>query len=74
MHHDPACPARAAAQTYQSSLEARTQKARGGNARHGASRRIALGVLRKERLVAIFENTVMIARPIQDVFAFLSEP
>jgi uncharacterized protein YndB with AHSA1/START domain len=32
----------------------------------------ALGV-RKERLVATFENTVMIRRPIEEVFGFLSD-
>jgi carbon monoxide dehydrogenase subunit G len=32
----------------------------------------ALGV-RKERLVATFENTVMIGRPIEEVFGFLSD-
>jgi uncharacterized membrane protein len=45
----------------------------GGRARHGGSRRVALGVVREERLVATFENTVLIARPIEDVFAFLSD-
>jgi carbon monoxide dehydrogenase subunit G len=32
-----------------------------------------VGVLREEWLVATFENTVMIGRPIEDVFAFLSD-
>jgi uncharacterized membrane protein len=32
-----------------------------------------VGVLREERLVATFENTVMIGRPIEDVLAFLSD-
>jgi carbon monoxide dehydrogenase subunit G len=36
------------------------------------SRRWALGV-RKERHVATFENTVMISRPIEQVFGFLSD-
>jgi uncharacterized protein YndB with AHSA1/START domain len=36
-------------------------------------KRIGLGVLREERLVATFENTVMIRRPIEDVFGFLSD-
>jgi len=33
----------------------------------------ALGVLRKERLVASFENAVLIRRPIEEVFGFLSD-
>src|SRR5512132_3360102 len=33
----------------------------------------ALGVLRRERRVASFENTVMIRRSIEDVFGFLSD-
>jgi uncharacterized protein YndB with AHSA1/START domain len=32
-----------------------------------------MGALREERLVATFENTVMIRRPIEDVFAFLAD-
>ena len=32
-----------------------------------------VGVLREEGLVATFENTVTIARPIEEVFAFLSD-
>jgi uncharacterized protein YndB with AHSA1/START domain len=43
-----------------------------GSARSPEGRE-ALGVLKEERLVATFENTVMIRRPIEEVFAFLAD-
>jgi hypothetical protein len=45
----------------------------GSKSRRGALKTDRRSASQQERLVAAFENTVLISRPIEDVFAFLSD-